>query len=386
MKANTETVIRDTRLTALKGVRRIVAKVGSAVLTTADGLNRQIIENLSAELSRFKRDGFEIVLVSSGAIASGLRKVGLLARPKSIPEKQAVAAVGQSSLILAYEEAFGHYGEKVAQILLTREDLSHRKRYLNARNTIFTLLNWGIIPIVNENDTVAVEEIKFGDNDILAALIANLVEADLLICLTDIDCLYDSDPRSNPRARRLPLVDRITDEIEKMASDIPGAVGRGGMLSKVRAARAVSAQGIPTIIASGNVPNILEKVFAGEDCGTLFLPRGRRMASRKYWIAFTLKPKGFLVVDDGAKKAIAVNGKSLLPSGITEVKGHFDVGAPVQCVDQAGRAFAAGLVNYASGDIDKIKGSKTQEIVTVLGHKDYDEVIHRDNLVVLPKS
>jgi len=386
MKEKTDTDIRQTRLAVLKGARRIVVKAGSAVLTAEEGLNREIIENLSAELSRFKREQFDIVLVSSGAIASGLKKIGLLLPPRSIPEKQAVAAVGQSSLILAYEEAFDRYGEKVAQILLTREDLSSRRRYLNARNTIFTLLNWGIIPIINENDTVAVEEIKFGDNDMLAALIASLVEADLLICLTDIDALYDSDPRVNPGARRLSLVENITGQIEKMASGIPGSMGRGGMLSKVKAAKMVSSQGIPTIIANGKVPYILEKIFAGEDYGTLFQPHGQRMTSRKYWIAFTLNPKGILVVDDGAKKAITVNGKSLLPSGITEIKGNFDVGAPIHCVDQTGTAFAAGLVNYASAEIEKIKGHKTQEIAVILGHKDYDEVIHRDNLVILPQS
>ncbi len=385
MKETGDVGIQRFRLSALKGVRRIVVKVGSAVLTAEGGLNQEVIENLSAELSRFKRDRFDIILVSSGAIASGLKKVGLSMRPKSIPEKQAVAAVGQSSLVLAYEEAFGRYGQKVAQILLTREDLSNRKRYLNARNTIYTLLNWGIIPVINENDTVAVDEIKFGDNDILSALIASLVEADLLICLTDIDALYDSDPRSNPKAQRLALVDHITDEIEKMASDIPGSMGRGGMLSKVRAAGMVSAQGIPTIIANGKTPCILEKIFAGEDYGTLFQARGQRMTSRKYWIAFTLKPKGALVVDDGAQKAITVNGRSLLASGITEVRGKFDVGAPVRCLDQTGKAFAAGLVNYASVDIAKIKGCKTQEIANILGHKDYDEVIHRDNLVILPR-
>lgn len=386
MEEKTDVTSNSIRLSALKGVRRIVVKVGSAVLTTEDGLNRVVIENLSAELSRFKREKFDMVLVSSGAIASGRKKVGLSVRPGSIPEKQAAAAVGQSGLILAYEEAFERYGDKVAQILLTREDLSNRKRYLNARNTIFTLLNWGIIPIINENDTVAVEEIKFGDNDILAALIASLVGADLLVCLTDIDALYDSDPRSNPQARKLSRIDNITSQIEKMASGIPGSMGCGGMLSKVKAAKMVSAQGIPTIIANGKVPYILEKLFAGEDCGTFFQPQGQRMTSRKYWIAFTLKPEGVLVVDDGAKKAILARGKSLLPSGITEIKGHFNVGAPVHCVDQAGTVFAAGLVNYASADIEKIKGCKTQELASILGHKDYDEVIHRDNLVILPQT
>lgn len=383
MKESNDLRLRRGRLNTLSSVKRMVVKVGSAVLTGESGLNFQIIQNLSAELSRFKRQGFDIILVSSGAIASGLRKIGLSSRPKSIPEKQAAAAVGQSSLILAYEEAFIQYGQKVAQILLTREDLSNRTRYLNARNTIFTLLGWNIIPIINENDTVAVEEIKFGDNDILSAMIASLIEADLLVCLTDIDGLYDADPRQNPSAKRISVVDNIENGTEAMASGTPGSLGRGGMLSKVRAAKMVSSQGISTIIANGKTPYILEAIFAGEDVGTLFRPPGQRIGSRKYWIAYTLEPKGTIVVDDGAKKAIITNGKSLLPSGIKEVQGNFEMGSPVRCADLNGNFFAAGLVNYASLEIEKIKGRKTREIETILGHKDYDEVIHRDNLVIL---
>lgn len=374
------------RLDTVGNVKRLVIKVGSAVLTGEKGLNDITIGNIAAELSRFKLQDFELVLVSSGAIASGLRKMGLSARPKSIPEKQAVAAIGQSSLMLAYEEAFGRYDQRVAQVLLTREDLCNRRRYLNARNTIFTLLGWRIIPVINENDTVAVDELKFGDNDVLAALISSLVEADLMICLTDIDGLFDCDPRINPEASRVPLVENVNGVIESMAGNIPGTLGRGGMLSKIRAAKMASAQGIPTIIANGKTPCILEHVFAGEDVGTLFRPTGPKMTRRKHWIAYTLKARGTLFVDDGAKEAIIKNGKSLLPSGIRRIAGRFDVGAPVNCADQDGTVFATGLVNYASQDIERIKGCKTSQIGDMLGHKDYDEVIHRDNLAILPQE
>lgn len=374
------------RLDTVGNVKRLVIKVGSAVLTGEKGLNEITIGNIAAELSRFKLQDLELVLVSSGAIASGLKKMGLSARPKSIPEKQAVAAIGQSSLMLAYEEAFGRYDQRVAQVLLTREDLCNRRRYLNARNTIFTLLGWRIIPVINENDTVAVDELKFGDNDVLAALISSLVEADLMICLTDIDGLFDCDPRINPEASRISLVENVNGMIESMAGNIPGTLGRGGMLSKIRAAKMASAQGIPTIIANGRTPCILEHVFAGEDVGTLFRPTGPKMTRRKHWIAYTLKARGTLFVDDGAKEAIIKNGKSLLPSGIRRIAGRFDVGAPVNCADQDGTVFATGLVNYASQDIERIKGCRTSQIGDMLGHKDYDEVIHRDNLAILPQE
>lgn len=370
-----------SRKDILKHVRRVVVKVGSGVLTHTQGLNRSIIKRLASDITHIIKRHYEIVIVSSGAIAAGAGKITAI-RPKTILEQQAIASVGQCSLILAYENAFGPHNYKVAQILLTKDDLSSRRRYLNARNTIFTLLNWGIIPIINENDTVVVEEIMLGDNDNLSSMVANLVEADLLIMLTDIDGLCDKDPRQYKEAKIIPIVERIDREVERYASTIPGTFGRGGMFSKVQAAKKASMMGIATIVANGKKNQILRQIFDGKEVGTIFLPQRQRISRRKHWIAFTLPLKGEIIVDDGAKKAIIYNGKSLLPSGILELRGKFGVGSAVQCLDIKGLKLARGLVNYSSLDIEKIKGHKTSEIEGILGYKYHDEVIHRDNLVV----
>jgi len=362
--------------------RRVVVKIGSNVLTRDQGLNLPVIESISHEICRLIDSGREVILVSSGAMAAGMRKMALAKRPEAIPARQAAAAVGQAGLILAYEEAFARDDMKVAQILLTADDMTNRKRYLNARNTLNTLLEWGVVPVINENDTVMVEEIKFGDNDNLAAVIALLMDADLLINLTDIDGLYDKDPRVFADAELLPEVNTIGKNIERYAGDIPGTLGTGGMLTKIKAARKVTAAGIPMVIANGTHPEILQRLFRGTSTGTFFIPRQERLSSRKCWLAFSLKPKGAIIIDDGATKAIKGRGKSLLPSGIERVIGEFGVGDPVQLIDGAGQILGNGLVNYSAGDIRKIQGLKTSQIMDCLGEKPYDEVIHRDNLVL----
>jgi len=366
----------------LRSVKRAVVKVGSGVLTGSNGLNMAVIDQLTADICALRKEGMEVILVSSGAIAAGLRKMGVSKRPQSLSQQQAVAAIGQSSLIMAYEEAFGSHGYKVAQILLTRDDLTHRRRYLNARNTLFTLLSWKIIPIINENDTVVVDEIKFGDNDNLSAMVTNLTESQILVNLTNIDGLYDKDPRTHSDATFLEVVEKVDRRLTRSASSIPGFLGTGGMATKVRAAQNMALRGVPTIIANGLKPNILNRIFSGKKEGTLFLPREVPLCSRKHWIAFTKSPKGKIVIDRGAEKAILNQGKSLLPSGIVTVEGRFSMGNSVLLTNEAGEDIAVGMVNYHSGDIKKISGAKSTEIESRLGFKHDDEVIHRDNLVL----
>jgi len=377
--------MRQKRTTAFEHARRAVIKVGSNVLTKDRGLNLSVVKSLSRQICRLMDDGMEVILVSSGAMAAGLKKMGLAKRPDEIPRRQAVSAVGQAGLIMEYEKAFGRYGKKVAQILLTSEDLNNRVRYLNARNTLHTLLSWKVVPIINENDTIMVEEIKVGDNDNLAAMITLQMDADVLVNLTDIDGLFTRDPRTCADAELIPEVTTIQKEIESLASDIPGALGRGGMLSKIRAARKVTAGGIPMVIASGLKINIVQRLFSGQAHGTFFVPSRERLASRKRWIGFTLKPKGTIRIDAGAADAVLRRGKSLLPSGIVSVDGEFDVGAPVEIGNDAGQ-LAIGLVNYSSGDIRRIMGLKSGQIKKRLGAKPYDEVIHRDNLTITGKG
>ncbi|MFZ5570071.1 MAG: glutamate 5-kinase [Thermodesulfobacteriota bacterium] len=374
--------METNRYKHLKKARRVVVKVGSGVLTARNGLNIQAIRSISRQISILMDQGREVVLVSSGAMASGMKKIGLAKRPTEIPKRQAIAAVGQAGLIQEWEAAFGQHDRKVAQVLLTREDLCDRKRYLNARNTLRTLLSWKVVPVINENDTVAVEELKFGDNDNLAAMITLLMDADILVNLTDIDGLYTKDPRVHADAELIPVVDSISRGIERLASDIPGTLGTGGMLSKIRAAKKVTRSGIPMIIAKGEKKDILGSLFSGAPHGTFFVPEKSRLSSRKGWIAFTLKPQGALTIDDGAARAILNNGKSLLPIGITDVRGDFNVGACVEFFDGNETKLGIGLVNYSAADIRKIKGLKTNEIEMRLGYKPYDEVIHRDNLTL----
>jgi len=376
--------MKHSRKDILQPVKRVLVKIGSGVLTKKEGLNLDVVRALSEDICRLmEKRGLEIILVSSGAIASGIKKMGFSQRPQSISQQQAIAAIGQSSLMLAYEDAFRRYGRKVAQILVTRDDLTNRKRYLNTRNTIFTLLNWKLIPIINENDTVVVDEIKFGDNDNLSAMMANLAGADLVVNLTDIDGLFDADPKGNKDAHLIPLVEKVTSKIEKNARPIPGPLGRGGMESKVKAAKDSATCGIPTIIANGLKRNIMSTIFDGKEEGTLFLPRPIPMRSRKHWIAFTKSPKGRIMVDRGAEEALVKKGKSLLPSGIVAVYGRFNIGNSVTIMNREESTLAVGLVNYPSTDVEKILGLKSSEIEKTLGYKHDDEVVHKDNLVLM---
>ena len=365
--------------------RRVVIKIGSAVLTSSGGgLDQKRIEQLVGEIVSLMGERREVVLVSSGAIAAGLAKLGLKkTKGMPLPLKQAAAAVGQSGLMWMYEKTFGAHGKKVAQVLLTREDLSNRNRFLNARNTLHTLLEYGVIPIINENDTVAVDEIKFGDNDNLSGMVVQLTDADLLVILSDIDGLYTADPRIHPDARFIPVVEKITAELERGAGDALSGVGMGGMRSKLMAAKKVGAYGVTTVILNGKKNGMLAALFEGRETGTLFLPRLEKMDSRKHWIAYTAASKGGIVVDDGAHDALVNKGKSLLPGGVVSVEGSFKVGDCVNCLDIRGSVFGRGLTKYSSIELDKIRGLKTSQIEPILGHKDYDEVIHRDDLVIL---
>ena len=375
---------KDIRKKILGKGRRIVVKVGSSILASVEkGLHYEVFSHLTKEISDLKRQGYEIVLVSSGAIAAGMEKLGYKTRPQAITQKQATAAVGQTRLMNIYESYFSRYQQMVAQVLLTHDDLSHRRRFLNARNTLLALLGLGIIPIINENDTVVVDEIKFGDNDHLSALITNLIGADLLIILTDMDGLCDSDPRVNPHARCIPFVEDIEGDVEGMAGVTKSEMSVGGMISKIQAARKASRFGIPTVVARGTKDGILHLILKGKEIGTLILPKGEALSSRKHWIAFNPKPKGDVIVDDGAKKAVVQKGKSLLPSGVMKIRGNFNRGDLVTCLGPRGKEFARGLVNYSATELEKIRGLRSNQIESTLGYKYSDEVIHRDDLVVL---
>ncbi len=368
----------------LQGVRRLVVKVGSGVLSRGSfTLDTRTIRSLAAQLSACRAAGRQVALVSSGAIVAGVGRLGLAERPRSIPLKQAAAAIGQGALIWTYEEAFAAHGVKVAQVLLTGEDLRDRARYLNARNTLFTLLRLGVLPIINENDTVAVEEIKFGDNDRLSALVAALVDADLLVILTDTDGLFTADPRRSPKARLIPVVTGGEAKGAYWAGAPATGTGVGGMASKVEAARLAAASGIPTLIANGTAPDTLTRLLAGETLGTLFLPDAERLAGRKRWLALASRPKGVIVVDEGAKRALTERGKSLLPSGVKGTLKPFGVGDVVSLVGPDHAEFARGLANYTAEEVERIKGIKTGEIQRTLGYRHSDEVIHRDNLVIV---
>jgi len=364
-------------------MKRLVIKIGSNILASAEyGLNIKKVHSLTKDISEVVDKDYETVIVSSGAIAAGLKKLGLKEIPKDIKRKQAAAAIGQSSLMWAYEHSFAEFDKKTAQVLLTRDDITDRIRYINAKNTLLALMGYGVIPIINENDTVAVDEIKFGDNDILAALVANLVEADMLVILSDVEGLYTKDPRYKD-AELIENVDEITPDIEKLAEGKGSAVSTGGMYSKLLAAKQANNHGVPVVIMSGKKSGLLTHLFSGEKVGTYFKPKKERLSSKKGWIAYGLKSKGAIYLDEGAVKALTMQGKSLLPSGVIKIEGHFDIGDAVSCVSKEGKKIAKGLTNYSSTDLERIKGKKTSEIEKILGYKYSDEVIHRDNLVVI---
>ncbi len=365
---------------------KIVIKIGSNIITRNLHLDEERISSLAEEVSELWSSGHEVIMVSSGAIAAGMGKLGLQERPREIEKKQAVAAVGQTALVWAYERAFSKYNRKVAQILLTAEDFSSRKRYINSRNTILTLLELGITPVINENDTVSTEEIRFGDNDNLSALVAGLVAADRLFILSDVDGLYDKDPAMHEDARLISVLDAdalYKKDILSIAGRSSTIVGTGGMYSKLLAAQKASGYGITVHIINGKKKGLIKRILQGEEIGTVIIPGKKRLSSRKGWLAFSVRAKGSIVIDDGAVKALKEMGKSLLPSGILSVNGHFDTGDAVYCVDRKGNRIAKGLTNYSSADIKRIKGKKTSEIETVLGYKYSDEVIHRDNMIIL---
>jgi len=374
---------RSHKAKLLRRTRRVVVKVGSSVLSNASGVRQDSIARLVQHLTKLHHEGKEVVLVTSGAIASGLSRLGLKERPKTIPGKQAAAAVGQIALMALYERYFSAGDVRVAQILLTHDDLANRRRYLNAKHTMLTLLAAGVVPIVNENDTVAVEEIQFGDNDNLSALVAVLIEADLLVILSDVDGLYDKDPHVSADARLISIVEQVNDALFATAGGA-GTLGRGGMVSKLQAAQKAGLSGIPMVIADGRQEETLAAVFdPAREVGTLFLPVSDRLTSRKHWIAYTLKPAGELIVDAGACQAIRDRGRSLLPPGVRSVRGLFSEGECVTCLDEKGNPFARGLVNYSSEALERIKGVQTNQVEQILGYKISDEVIHRDDLALL---
>jgi len=373
---------KDNR-TPLMGVKRVVVKVGSRLLAGEDGLiNHAIISRIVDQISELKRRGIEVLLVTSGAISAGRQELGMVTRPRSLPGLQAAAAVGQAILMHVYHEFFKKAGYCVGQILLTRDGLHHRDRHLNVRHTLQALLAEGIVPIINENDTVSVDEIKFGDNDRLAALVANLIRADLLILLTDVDGLLNSHG-DDGFGEVIDQVDSITPEIIGLIEDTANEHSRGGMKSKVEAAEIVTRAGGQVVIAGGAMDNILTEIIEGKKVGTYFPTRFSRMRSRKCWIAFSCLKKGRIVVDAGARRALVEKDTSLLASGIIDVEGDFKSGDMISIVDENREEFCRGLVNYSSVDLKKIRGEKTDRFESILGYKYYDEAVHRDNLLIL---
>jgi glutamate 5-kinase len=371
----------------LARVRRAVIKIGSSPLSRPDGIDRERLRSLAEEICDLRAQGMAVMVVTSGAVAAGMARLGLKEKPKALPQRQAAAAVGQIDLMALYEEYFAAHAVQVAQILLTHDDLASRKRYLNARHTIETLFDAGVVPIANENDTVVTDELRnFGDNDNLSALIAGLVEADVLVLLSDVAGLYDRNPRADGDAKLIELVEDV-DQPPAAVIEGKSAVGTGGMASKFAAARKAAHAGIPTVIADGIHPGVLASIFDLEQAvGTLFVPKEDRLNRRKHWIAFTLKPSGSLVVDDGARQAIVQQGRSLLPSGVREVRGRFGPGECVRCITSVGDEFARGLVTYSAAEIDKIKGTHTAQIEKTLGYKNTDEIIHRNDLVLTARD
>ena len=368
---------------ALTGARRVVVKIGSALLTNdGRGLDEAAIGGWVDQIAALHRRGVEVVLVSSGAVAAGMVRLGWQARPSAVHELQAAAAVGQNGLTECYEGHFGRHGLLTAQVLLTHDDLSNRKRYLNARSALRTLVDLRVVPVINENDTVVTDEIRFGDNDTLGALVANLLEADALVILTDQEGLFDADPRGNPEARLIGE-GRADDPALAAVAGGGGALGRGGMATKIRAAHLAARSGAYTAIASGRQPEVLTRLMAGERLGTLLHPDQAPMAARKRWLAGQLQVRGTLTLDAGAVKVLRESGSSLLAVGVRAVAGQFRRGDMVQCVDEAGQRVAKGLVNYGADDAARILGKPSHQIEAILGFMEAPELIHRDNLVVL---
>ena len=364
--------------------KRIVVKVGTSLITTGENkLSKARIKDLTSQIAGLRDNGIEVLLVTSGAIAAGMRVLKIKHRPQSLPKLQACAAVGQGQLMKIYAEAFKKKGYAAAQLLLTQDDLAYRDRYLNAKNTLFTLLDEGVVPVINENDTVSTDEIKFGDNDRLSSLVANLVKADLLVLLSDVDGLLRCDSAGRMTKECVREVYKVTDDIKKLAAKTKSSQGTGGMASKIEAARLCIDSGISCIVANGKTKDILLKIVKGEKVGTTFLAGASKKTAKKHWIAYSSKVKGAITVDDGAKAALIVKKKSLLASGITGCHGNFEKASVISIVDRGNKEFARGVCSYSSSDLKKIKGLKTSEIRGVLGRKGADEIVHRDNLAIL---
>lgn len=370
---------------ALQKAKRIVIKVGTSTITYANGKrNFSQIDRLAREISDLQNQGKEMILVTSGAVAVGVDRMGLPGKPKTIPGKQAAAAVGQGVLMHTYEKFFADYGQIVAQVLITKTEAIDRHRYTNTRNTFMELMRQRVIPIVNENDVVALDELKIGDNDNMSALVAGIVDADLVIILSDVDGLYTANPQTHPDAVIVPEVAEITPEIEASAGGVGSARGTGGMATKIQAAKAATSSGIHLVIASGTEKNAITRVLQGEELGTLFVSRENRLQFRKRWLAFGAKIAGSIVVDEGCAKAIRkAGGCSILPAGVFAVQGEFLPGSTVSVIDKDAHELARGLVHYSSAELEQIKGCNSGEIANILGHKNFDEVIHRDDLVIL---
>lgn len=364
--------------------RRWVIKIGSALLTgDGRGLDREAMAVWVRQMVALRESGVDVVLVSSGAVAAGMTRLGWNERPKSIHQLQAAAAVGQMGLVRAWENSFEEYGLTTAQVLVTHDDLSDRKRYLNARSTLRGLLSLGVIPVINENDTVVTDEIRFGDNDTLGALITNLVEAELLVILTDRDGLYTADPRTNPEAELIGKAMADDPRLDAMAGGGAGALGRGGMQTKLRAARLAARSGASTVIVGGYIEQVIDRLRAGEELGTLLLPEKGMLAARKQWLAGHLQTRGRLLIDEGAVRALQSGRSSLLPVGVKAVEGNFRRGEMVICATEDGREVARGLANYGAQEAARILGQPSEAIASVLGYVDEPELVHRDNLVLV---
>ncbi|AXL22160.1 glutamate 5-kinase [Megasphaera stantonii] len=368
----------------LQKKNRIVVKVGSSTLTHETGkLNYHRIERLAMEIADLANQGKEMVLVSSGAVSAGMGPLGLSARPKTIREKQAVAAVGQGVLMHTYEKMFREYGQNVGQVLLTRMDAQDRKKFMNSRNTLLTMLQMGVIPIINENDVVAIDEFKIGDNDTLSAMVSNFIEADLLIILSDVDGLYTANPQTHPEARIIPVVTEVDKHVYDIAGGAGSSIGTGGMYTKIQAASIATSSGVDMVIASGSEDGVLRRICQGEDVGTWFTAKDSNLHTKKRWLLSGSKAQGSLIVDGGCRNALVEHGSSLLPVGIAAVEGEFHEGDIVNVMYE-GLVIAKGIVNYNSESVEAIKRHKTDDIEKILGHEGvYEEVIHRDNLVVM---
>ena len=368
----------------LASAKRWVVKIGSALLTNnGQGLNAEGIAGWVSQIAELRRQGIEVLLVSSGAVAEGMTRLGWSERPHEIHKLQAAAAVGQMGLVQAYESQFQRYGLHTAQVLVGHDDISARDRYLNARGALGALLELGVVPVVNENDTVVTDEIRFGDNDTLAALVANLVDADALLILTDQQGMYESDPRRNPDAKLIERAQADAEELDEMAGGSAGALGRGGMQTKLRAARLAARSGTHTVIAGGQLPNVIERAVGCEPVGTLLLAEQAPWAARKKWLAGLMQTMGSVELDAGAVRVLKESGRSLLPVGVVAVSGEFSRGDLIRCLDGEGREVAKGLANYASHEARVIAGHSSREIESLLGYQGEEELIHRDNLVVL---